>query len=235
MKTQTIQSWLVATLLLMTCNLFAQAPGYLGKRNIFNYDLLFAPQLSYYGKDFSYNPEQIVPLNLKHVLSYDRVISRSFTLGVEAGLRFTGYHDKNFHISNGSEQQIAKVIAPTVGVHGRIHTFHSRGTIAPLGTYFEFIVRMGYGKGVLTTIPERTVGRMGEFIMPCLGVGIGKNVMIGESIIFDLGLQLVACAAFENGLTRQEPISDQIGFAMSTEEIFNFKIGIGFLSGKLKH
>ncbi len=125
MKSIKKQAWLFAVLLAIAPNLFSQAPGYLGKRTIIKYDLLFSPQLGYNSAQYSYGNNPIIPLNIKHVLNYDRVLSRITTLGFEGGVRFTGYHSQGYDQINGNEIQIAKVIAPTLGIHAKFHAFRT--------------------------------------------------------------------------------------------------------------
>lgn len=232
---QTKISLLVVLFALLGNAVLAQAPGYLGKRWMVNYALLFSPQLEYEGSRYRYNADPILPLNTKHLLCFERVLSRNFSLGLEGGLRFTGYQFDEQVYRGAQEAVDAKIIVPTLGFSAKFHRFHGKGTLAPLGPYLEIVGRYGWGTGTLKTMPERITRRMADYVMPCLGFGLGNHWLVGESFLVDFGFQLVITQAFVKGSSSVEDASFQVGEAMSREEVINFKLGFGWLGGKQKN
>jgi hypothetical protein len=216
---RSIKTFIVVTIIaILTLSAEAQAPGYLGKHFIVNYDIYTFPALR--------NPNQngnkgILAYNTRHVISVDWVTGVSQSVGLsfhltkstfkfKRGLNFTykynryGYDDTYTETIyyNDAKGQLS---AYAIGLHTNLY-FNQ--FIAPLGTYFKpeiLLIRFNvtYDDNLArqdlanhttnagyTMLTYPILPNKNPYTTVAIGATLGTHYIFFNRLIFDVGLQL---------------------------------------------
>jgi len=200
--------------LLLTLAGHAQVPGYMGKRLSVGYDFSFAPAI--FGEGYhpptEYHTVNLV-INTRHNFNLDYLISRDVSIGVTYKRFQTGtdaifkvnYVDPYNYSDAGrtSADYIIPMKTSCFGVTLKKFRFERKGSLAPLGRYFEFqLMYMSmHGEPVL----DSSTNSNSNFFLDAEGNDFGTEHMIAG--LFGVGRQmlyfdhLLVNTGFECGLS----------------------------------
>ena len=210
---RSIKTFLVVLIFTMTIlSADAQAPGYLGKRFIVNYDIYTMPALS--------NPNAngnkgITSFNFRQAFSVDYVTSLSQSVGMSFHLTKSQFEfDRGFEYSydNSSGYQQTEYLnygdtkgelsAYAIGLHTNLYF---KQFIAPLGTYFKpeillFNIKTTFDQTSANKNMDKSLGHTLEsypllankesYTTVALGATIGTHYIFFNRLVFNVGFQL---------------------------------------------
>jgi len=212
-----------------------QVPGYLGKRFLFSYDAKVSPNLY----KFIDNPQHGNPIiNYMHNLEVEYVIAQGGVIGLTAK-----YTRNQFDLQNDYQTAVLDDGETTGGiVDFKAIAFsykafkRSKGMLAPLGPYFK----SEFGLGQLSFRPEleRYENELifkDSYLVPFIGIGIGKQFILWDYMLVDMGMELTTPFNFFPVLTGTTPVlnlnqkrnDDNAHKRMYRQLFFNFRIGVG--------
>jgi hypothetical protein len=223
-----------------TLSLKAQVvPGFMGKKTIVSYTFGFSPaingptifnKVSIFGveeKPFTETSLFLIPFNVSHSVSIERVIKRKFSLA----LNYKFYKTKEFvdFIDNfntdfyGSRFYYSNVELRMSGhLTNLSFVFYRKNAIAPYGKYFKFNL------GVLTTVSKFLETKIkednngsNEFGVPYyLYLGEGKIVKNFAAIGFAFGSNRIYKKKFVvgRGINFSLPISSDYSYSKNNEQ-----------------
>jgi hypothetical protein len=252
-KSKTLVSAIIGSLVLLSCSLlYAQNPGYQGKRFSLNYN--------FYTFNALENPNEngesgLLSFNTTHYANLDMAVFRKMTVGASFEYINTGFKFKeNYNIPipdpydpyNSSyydevhSESVGKMEAYEVGLY--LRKFFG-GNIAPLGSYFKPEISLifykvypgnpiptykppGYGDPVFNNqSPYKTVA---------ISLELGQNRVLFNRLFIDYGLRLklipAALKQAESGHNSNTTYLQIIPrYRLAMLELFNIKLGIGVL------
>ena len=225
-------------------SLFAQVPGYQGKRLIIKDNVSFCPLM---GMIMGYDKPG--DLNFKNEFGADFVINRNTVLGIY----YDFINDQILYVDHKythydpcyPSQNIYYDVDLPVDVYGGTYflswkrfSFRNTGAIAPLGRYV--CIDAGYTKinvsdnGTFNQDPSKT--DLGNYTSATLLFGFGKQSVIFNRITVDMGVR--AGAAFSGVLHGSRYTEGSFGASdlyfkvenkLFTSYLINASIGIGLL------
>jgi hypothetical protein len=242
---KSIKIFITITIISITAlNAGAQAPGYLGKRFIINYDLYTMLALR--------NPNEngnsgISSFNSRHVFSVDWVTGLSQSVGMSFHITKSQFdfdekfdYYLNYNDGWGDPRQDVKTLnygdskgditAYAVGIHTNLYL---NQFIAPLGVYFKpellFVimnasfdinqVNKNLEKNTMTANETINIypklANESPYYSVALGATIGTHYIFLNRLIFDIGFQLGLMYA-ENMLSSLKPSSSSIDGSSSS-------------------
>ncbi len=159
---------------------WAQVPGYEGKRNPLQLELQASPALA----DWVFQPEGALAANLHLNLNYEHVISRRTAIGIDAGLFQT---TQNFLFQNKTGS--IRLQGASIGLFAKTYRFLRKGNIAPLGPYQKWeILYLPYR----IDNPETSFPNFGErraYHDFALSFAVGTQRVFAEHFTYHLGVQ----------------------------------------------
>lgn len=174
---------LVPFFLLHLClfsTLFAQPPGYIGKRTPISVDVHLFPALGLIIQD-----DEPFQLNTRIGLQIEEVVSRNFSVGAQ----LSGLSTHTSYDFNGAQGR-TQINALTAGLSGHFYTFRKRGNIAPIGPYQK--VELMYLTYKMKDLDQEFYpdGReyLGSYSDLAISLTLGTQRIIHPNIIYHFGI-----------------------------------------------
>ncbi len=204
-------------------NALAQAPGYLGRRNIVHADLYFAPAMPRrYNNPYSASGNGGFYFNSSQALGIERVVSRRHVLGLDGEYIAAGFEDNRY-----SQSGYTRLRALGLGFHLRAFPFLRKGWIAPLGPYVGFAVKVfSVSETFLQNGRHGGLRGHGQHFAESLAMIFGYSGCIKGRFLLDTGAR-IAITDLIKGNTYDRP-----SLVMLTTDLFKLHIGLGVLLGK---
>ncbi|MFL5729619.1 MAG: hypothetical protein ACJ75J_09060 [Cytophagaceae bacterium] len=218
-------------------NVFAQVPGFQGKRFSAEGSLMFNMALRNLNENFNTG---ITSFNKRYQGAVEYIIGRDVSFGVMAGFMNSGlkyhhvaYYPNGFPGGNSSSytNDQYRINCPMAGLYFKFFKFHKKGSIAPYGTYAKLgLLRMMISGDFVST--DNNTGATPETLqktpMTFLSYGFGKQFIIKGRFIARVGADFAL-----NGLifTSFNPanVAEAAKRRVSNAMIFNLEAGIGIL------
>jgi hypothetical protein len=215
----------------------AQAPGFLGRKNILRYDLFFFPASPYHydePRNFSGNPGFY--FNSSHTAGYERVVSRRHVLGVTGGLMRLGESEAN-HYDNAGHDQIGHVSiqAWSAGIHLKAYPFFKKGWLAPVGPFVRLEVRYGRETSTWRADADAEPIPHEQHSFMSYSLGMGYSAIIQGRLLLDYGFRLafsdaVNSAGGGSGATAEYKTATAT--MIQVTDLLKLHLGLGYIFGK---
>lgn len=250
-------------------HLHAQAPGYLGKRFMLKADLgltpsLIGPTAANKGLSIVYgNAKTAFALSYRMGVEASYVVSRKTSIGFEAnyfktGATSTAYTRSTAILSGPSNVDNHSLFynLTSVTTDVSIKSFKlSKGSIAPLGTYFAYHLSRSFISGEILdrkteysrqTTTIRSIDINKNYAFSSFGLEWGVNTMLTDHVLFDFSSRfnfpLNIVKVFERAEINAPtfPLSDYPAYnqkqfdnmsfrRIATHSLFLVHIGVGYL------
>ncbi|MBC8047585.1 MAG: hypothetical protein H7Y00_12370 [Fimbriimonadaceae bacterium] len=251
-----MKTFIYSLLTIITINLSAQAPGYMGKKLSVSY----SPTLSvaFYDLGDDYRDIPSVGINLRHDFEAEYVLGRGLSLS--PGIKFIGTKMFQTQINDdGSSYEEAgfigdvKIKSTGFSLKLKNYSFKKRGSIAPVGKYksFELVLIRSKAEtlrfydyfdngGSPTYFIENTVEDYNFEINKAFGVvfGGGSQNIYFDKLLIDTGWELglviphlfTDTGANTGGYAySEEGFSDLVNARIAGTYFLNFTFGFGYL------
>ncbi|HXA02577.1 MAG TPA: hypothetical protein VNW99_11355 [Cytophagaceae bacterium] len=171
----------IIIVLLCSSGLFAQVPGFQGKRFSVEGSLMFNTALSNYNENFN---EGLAAFNKRFQGGVEYIIGRNVSLGGSYGIFASGLEDFN----TKSKYRLTSNIG---GLYLKIFKFRKKGAIAPYGMYGKIGLLRVMISGVLVETNGSSAANGTEKLNPApltlLNYGFGKQFIIKGRFIARVG------------------------------------------------
>lgn len=240
-------------LILLSLACFSQrtiVPGYQGKRMALSYELQTFPVFLIFGKYKSESYDYPIRLLNKHNLTFDYALGRRFTLGGSAGVSYAKviFGEDNYY------RPVTQLHRTKAAYYTLNFRFFFPNFVAPVGIYYEFNigqVRFGLSKedGIemrsfdpyssTSTIEIKSAQPYTSLI---LGMGFANRTILGKRFTFTKGIYITGFFGGDIPIipqptdnnwgagTNTRYIPHAIGRMIRWENLFSYKLGIGYLA-----
>jgi hypothetical protein len=211
---------IIVFILLSSSGLFAQVPGFQGKRFSVEGSLMFNTAISNYNENFN---KGFTAFNKRFQGGVEYIIGRNVSLGGSYGIFNSGFEDSYNRY---------KLTSNVAGLYFKIFRFRKKGAIAPYGTYGKIGLLRVMINGQFVGRSNLSNSNAPETLNPAsltlLNYGFGKQFIIKGKFIArvgaDFGLNVFGFSFF--------PLSGITWMArkrVSNGMFFNLEAGLGIL------
>ncbi|OFY84012.1 MAG: hypothetical protein A3F72_18500 [Bacteroidetes bacterium RIFCSPLOWO2_12_FULL_35_15] len=247
---------IIVFLILVSSTVFAQVPGYMGKRFVIGYENYFFPAFYGPGKNNANPGPSFSPgFNTTHCLNIDYTVKQRMNVcfslqHLRTGIAYKGddyaYPKESKYSGNFSTP--AQLTSNNIGFGFKVFR---RGNIAPVGKYQKFEIllffeKVKYENNNFTTHEQNyyenvpiTLGT-GEYTYRNFAItySLGKQRIFFNKLVMDYGIRAaITPVVIPTGLYTVDNVRDMDDrfkvdsrFRIFRQQLFNFHIGLGFLA-----
>lgn len=220
---------IVVSLLLISCSVFSQLPGYLGKRLTIGYANYLSPSLFFPSANSTDRFE--LGLNTTHCINAEYVIKKRTEFCVSAEFFKTGFFRNNYNYQDDTPSQL-ECVNLSLGFK-----FFRPGFIAPVGKYQKLEAVIISNKAYNGRFESRsfaialTFGRQRVFFNSII-VDTGFRLGVSTNALFNIIIYDVLDFNSPNATTvnYDSELKQDINYRLFGAQLFNFHIGLGFLA-----
>ncbi|RMG23211.1 MAG: hypothetical protein D6730_14890 [Bacteroidetes bacterium] len=219
----TFYALLIACLFVLP--LYAQVPGYTGKRQLLVADIHLFPAIR-----FSKLKDGMLPVNLRLGLSHEYVLSRRFSASFTASYIQSGF---DYERNGGQISGKGRISGYALGLGFRMYSFRRVGNIAPLGPFQQLeLLYLGHGMRDTDRLfyPDGR-RKLARFRDMGLVFTLGNQRIIHPRISYKLAVQVgTVLGLFDHRGTQDEQYLKEVATDRLQGYFFlNFHAGIGVL------
>jgi len=240
---------MVIAFLLVSQLLWAQAPGYMGKRLLLTGEASFLNALV--SPDHNMNTGlSKFGFNIRSTFDLDYVVARNGSIGLTFDLIFSGmeyeWASDRFETplvpGIGTEYGHGQIRGYGYGVNYKLFRNPSKGGIAPIGGYTKFdVMLLDLRVRPYDRKAGKAFGHQEQFLVPMLSVTFGQQRVFFDVLVVRTGVQIGIVPGgivprFElmdgdlEKSSQREDLSAQLQARMFTYYLMNFNVGVGFLA-----
>ncbi len=231
----------LAITILSGCSLYAQIPGYMGKRFTLSYNAHMAPNINAVLSENSNSTVRIpLRLNTKHIIEADYVIGRRVTAGFELGFMRHNVPYK-YQKKNDLDPNTFNTITTladydlngySIGFNFKFYGPFNKNTLAPLGSYLVLQgSRLSYNafdKIGGTAFEYGGAPSKASLSGSSLGIGFGTKRIYYDKLTLDFAMSTNLALVLPDDSSNKKT-GEHAAVRVASQHFLMYKIGIGGL------